>query len=121
MSNTYNGHTYKESKVRQRDDHLTLSIGRSAGDFRPTLSRLALEVTGPGRQGLGSISELVTSLAEWGAQRPQETAHLLLAIKLICGGGDEWDLLRHLQPLLPPIEITARLLESPPDEPANSQ
>ena len=107
--------------MRQRDDHLTLSIGRSAGDFRPTLSRLALEVTGPGRQGLGRISELVTRLAEWSAQRPRETAHLLLAIKLICSGGDEWDLLRHLQPLLPPIEITARLLESPPDEPANPQ
>lgn len=100
--------------MAQRDDHLTLSLGRNAANIRPALSQLALEVTGPGRQGAGSISELVTSLGEWSAQRPEETAQLLLAIKLICSGGDEWDLLRHLQPLLPPIEVTARLVEPAP-------
>lgn len=67
--------------MTQRPDAINVSLGPEWRRYKPTLRALALALTGPGRKGDGSISQLAILLARLMLAGPEETVATLAALR----------------------------------------
>ena len=67
--------------MTQRPDAINVSLGPEWRRYKPTLRALALALTGPGRQGDGSVSQLAILLARLMLAGPEETVAAIAALR----------------------------------------
>ena len=68
--------------MTQRPDALNVSLGPEWRRYKPAIRALALALTGPGRKGDGSISQLAILLARLMLAGPEETVAALSALRV---------------------------------------
>jgi hypothetical protein len=71
-----------------RTDQLTISLGPEKSELMTSLKRLALDLDFPGRDGDGSMSQLMIHLARAYDADSHNTALLINAAFQIAGGAD---------------------------------
>ena len=67
--------------MTQRPDALNVSLGPEWRRYKPAIRALALALTGPGRKGDGSISQLAILLARLMLAGPEETTATLSGLR----------------------------------------
>jgi len=67
--------------MTRRPDAINVSLGPEWRRYKPALRALALALTGPGRKGDGSISQLAILLARLMLAAPEETVATLAALR----------------------------------------
>lgn len=67
--------------MTQRPDAINVSLGPEWRRYKPALRALALALTGPGRQGDGSVSQLAILLARLMLAGPEETVAAMAALR----------------------------------------
>ena len=67
--------------MTQRPDAINVSLGPEWRRYKPALRALALALTGPGRQGGGSVSQLAILLARLMLAGPEETVAAIAALR----------------------------------------
>ena len=67
--------------MTQRPDAINVSLGPEWRRYKPAIRALALALTGPGRKGDGSISQLAILLARLMLAGPEETVATLAALR----------------------------------------
>ena len=67
--------------MNHRQDAINVSLGPEWRRYKPALRALALALTGPGRQGGGSVSQLAILLARLMLAGPNETVAAIVALR----------------------------------------
>lgn len=67
--------------MTQRPDAINVSLGPEWRRYKPALRALALALTGPGRKGDGSVSQLAILLARLMSAAPDDTVAVLTALR----------------------------------------